>query len=162
VGQEVSLAVWQAVTKADEEALLDAAERAEAAHLVAAWPTGQGFRFTHALIRDVLYEHVSALRRGRLPRRVGGGLVAQPAPAPDAVAYHCHQAGDDRAAAWLTRAGERAEDGFALVTAVERYEAAFALLDAQDGDAAERGWLRLLAAAPHRNDDRDQALVWVE
>src|SRR4030095_14655659 len=34
VGQEVPLAVWGTVTAKDEETLLDAAERAEAAHLV--------------------------------------------------------------------------------------------------------------------------------
>jgi DNA-binding CsgD family transcriptional regulator len=78
------------------------------------------------------------------------------------VAYHFQQAGDARAAAWLTRAGERAEDAYALVTAAARYEAAFTLLDAQDGDPAERGWLRLLAAAHRRYDELDQALAWVE
>src|SRR5207302_1523200 len=54
------------------------------------------------------------------------------------------------------------EDAYALVTAAARYEAAFTLLDAQGGDAAERGWLRLLAAAQRRHEDRDQALAWVE
>ena len=129
------------------------------------WPRGRtatGIRFTHALIREALYEDVPALRRRRLHRQVGEALAALPAPDPDAVAYHFQQAGDARAAAWLVRAGERAEDAYALVTAAERYEAAFTLLDAQDGDAAERGWLRLLAAALRRHEDLDQALAWVE
>lgn len=80
VGQEVPLAAWEAVTRADEEALLSAAERAEAAHLVVAWPNGQGIRFTHALIRDVLYEHVPALRRRRLHRQAAEALIALPTP----------------------------------------------------------------------------------
>src|SRR5262249_47773016 len=63
IGQEVPLAVWEAVATLDQEGLLIAAERAEAAHLIAAWPDGRGVRFTHALIHDVLYEHVSPLRR---------------------------------------------------------------------------------------------------
>jgi DNA-binding CsgD family transcriptional regulator len=146
----------------DEEALLPAAERAVAAHLVAAWPNGRGIRFTHALVRDVLYEDISALRRGRVHRQVGEVLAAAPAPDPDAVAYHFQQAGDERAAAWLVRAGERAEDAFALVTAAARYEAALTLLDAQDGNAAERGWLRLLAAALRRHDDPNRAFAWAE
>ena len=162
IGQEVPLAVWGAVARADEEALLAVAERAEAAHLVAAWPNGQGIRFTHALIRDVLYEHVSALRRRRLHGQVAEALIALPAPDPDAVAYHLQRAGDGRAAAWLVRAAERAEDAYALVTAAERYETALTRLDAQDGDAAERGWLRLLAAALRRHEDRDQAIAWAE
>jgi DNA-binding CsgD family transcriptional regulator len=161
-GQEVPLSVWQAVTQVDEETLLTAAERAEAAHLVTASARDDAIRFAHALIRDVLYEHVSALRRRRLHRQVAEALIALPAPDPDAVAYHFQQAGDDRAAVWLVRAAERAEDAYALVTAAARYEAAFTLLDAQQGDAAERGWLRLLAAALRRYEDRDQALTWVE
>ena len=161
-GQEVPLAVWGAVAGTDEEILLAAAERAEAAHLVTASVRGDGIRFTHALIRDVLYEDVPALRRGRIHRQVAEALIALPAPDPDAVAYHLQQAGDERAAAWLVRAGERAEDAYALVTAAERYEAAMKLLDTQEADLAERGWVRLLAAALRRHDDRDRALEWVD
>ena len=58
--------------------------------------------------------------------------------------------------------GERAEDAYALVTAAERYEAAMKLLDTQEADLAERGWVRLLAAALRRHDDRDRAFQWVE
>jgi DNA-binding CsgD family transcriptional regulator/tetratricopeptide (TPR) repeat protein len=162
IGQEVPIAVWQAVTQEEEERLLAIAEQAEAAHLVAAWRSGEGMGFTHALIREVLYENVPAMRRRRLHRQVGEVLAALPEPEPDAVAYHFQQAGDARAAHWLVQAGERAEDAYALVTAAQRYEAAFTLLDAQDGDPAERGWLRLLAAAQRRHEDREQAIGWVE
>jgi predicted ATPase len=162
IGQEVPLAVWEAVTRADEETLLTAAERAETAHLVTASARFDGIHFTHALIHDVLYEDVPALRRRRIHLQVGEALAALPAPDPDAVAYHFQQAGDARAAEWLTRAAERAEDAYALVTAAERYEAAFRLLDAQDGDAAERGWLRLLAAELRGHRVPDQPLAWVE
>src|SRR5687768_1014013 len=161
-GQEVPLAVWGAVAGTDEEILLAAAERAEAAHLVTASARGDGIRFTHALIRDVLYEDVPALRRGRIHRQVAETLIAFPSPDPDTVAYHLQQAGDERAAAWLVRAGERAEDAYALVTAAERYEAAMKLLDTQEADLAERGWVRLLAAALRRHDDRDRAFEWAE
>ena len=161
-GQEVPLAVWEAVTQVHEDALLAATERAETAHLVTAWPNGQGIRFTHALIRDVLYEHVPALRRRRLHLKVGEALAALPAPDPDAVAYHFQQAGDERAAVWLVRAAERAEDAYALATAAERYEAAIAVLDAHAGAAGERGWARLLAAAHSRHQDRDRARAWAE
>jgi DNA-binding CsgD family transcriptional regulator len=162
VGQEVPLAVWEEVTRADEETLLAAVEQAEAAHLVTASTRDDSIRFTHALIRDVLYEHVPALRRRRLHRQVAETLMALPVPDPDAVAYHFQRAGDERAATWLTRAGERAEDAYALVMAAERYEAALALLDAQRGDPAERGWLRLLLASLRRHEDRDRARAWAE
>jgi DNA-binding NarL/FixJ family response regulator len=106
----VALAVWEAVSGADEETLLAAVERAEAAHLVTASTRGDAMRFTYALIHDVLYEHVPVLRRRRLHRQVAEALIALPAPDPDAVAYHFQRAGDERAAAWLVRTGERAED----------------------------------------------------
>jgi DNA-binding CsgD family transcriptional regulator len=162
VGQVVPLGVWGAVTGMDEEALLAAAERAEAAHLVTASARGDAIRFTHALIRDVLYEDVSALRRRRLHGQVAEVLAASPAPDPDAVASHFQLAGDERAAAWLVRAAERAEDAHAHLTAAARYETALTLLDAHDGEPAERGWLRLLAAALRRFQDLGQALGWVQ
>jgi DNA-binding CsgD family transcriptional regulator len=162
IGQEAPLAVWQAVTAKDDETLLTVAERAEAAHLVAASPRADGIRFAHALIRDVLYDHVAALRRRRLHQRVAEALIVLPAPDPDAVASHFQHAGDERGAPWLVRAAERAEDAYALVIAADRYEAAMTLLDTQSTDLAERGWVRLLAAALRRNDDRDRALAWVE
>src|SRR5262249_44770098 len=80
--------VWEAVTSVDEEALLAVAERAEAAHIVVASSRSDGIRFTHALIHDVLYENVPALRRRRLHRQVAEVLAASPAPDPDAVASH--------------------------------------------------------------------------
>jgi DNA-binding CsgD family transcriptional regulator len=162
IGQEVPLPVWKAVAQADEETLLGVVEEAEGAHLVVAWPNGQGIRFTHALIRDVLYEHVPALRRRRLHQQVAEALMALPAPDPDSVASHLQQAGDVRVAEWLVRAAERAEDAYALVTAAERYDAAIALLDAQNGDATERAWLRLLAAALLRYQDQDRAFAWAK
>ena len=162
IGQEVPIAVWEAVTAADVETLLTVAERAEAAHLVTATTRGDAIRFAHALIHDVLYEHVSALRRRRIHLQVADALAASLSPDPDSMAYHLQQAGDERAAEWLVRAAERAEDAYALVTATERYEAAITLLDAQQGDPGERGWLRLLAAVRRRHEDRHQAIAWAE
>ncbi len=162
IGQEVPLAVWEAVSGVDEETLMDAAERAETAHLVTASTRGHAIQFTHALIREVLYEDVPALRRRKIHNRVANVLIEFPSPDPDVVAFHLQQAGDERATEWLIRAGERADQAYALVTAAERYEAAFTLMDARQGDAGERGWLRLLAAALRRHDDRDRAFIWTE
>lgn len=122
---------------------------------------GDGIRFTHALIREALYESIPALRRRRIHREVGAILAALPSPDPDAVAYHFEQAGDERAALWLVRAGERAEDAYALVTATERYERAVAILDVQGGDPGERGWLRLLLALLRRYEEPGRAFMWV-
>ena len=81
-------------------------------------------------------------------RQVAEALIALPAPDPDAVAYHLQQAGDERAAAWLVRA--RAGGGCLRAGDGGRAEAAMKLLDTQEADLAERGWVRLLAAALRR------------
>lgn len=118
IGQDVPLATWEAVTLADEEALIALAEGAAAANFLTAWDNGAGVRFSHALIRDALYESIPAFRRRRLHRRVGEVLAALPISGyppvnPDTVAQHFQRAGDPRAAEWLTRAGEAAEDDYA-------------------------------------------------
>ena len=163
VGQEVPLAVWGAVARADEETLLAAAERAEAAHLVTASARGDGIRFTHALIRDVLYEDVPALRRRRIHRQVAEALIALPVAGPGRGGLP-PPAGGGRARGRVAGAGGRAGRG---------------CLRAGDGGRALRGrdrrcwmrkrrippsagWLRLLAAALRRHDDRDRAFAWAE
>jgi hypothetical protein len=116
-------------------------EQAVTAHLVEATPDGTGFRFVHALIREALYEGVLPLRRRVLHQKVGEALVGLPHADPDAVAYHFQRAGDPRAAEWLVRAGNRAQHAPAVLTAIDRYEAALALMEAGDATASTRGWL---------------------
>ena len=162
LGQEVSLTMWGLVAQVDEDLLLAVADQAEAAHLVTAATSGDGIQFRHALIRDALYESVPTIRRRRIHQQVAEVLATSPSPDPDAVAYHFQRAGNDRAAGWLVRAGERAEDAYALVAAAERYEAALGLLDTQGADSIERGWLRLLVASLCRYQKLDHAVTLVE
>ena len=77
VGQEVPLAVWQAVTPVDEETLLAAAERAEAAHLVTASTRSDGIRFTpRADPRRALRECARAAPAAVAPAGGGGARRA--------------------------------------------------------------------------------------
>ena len=117
IGQEVPLDLWRGVAGVVEEALLDVIERAAAAQVLDATPTGA--RFRHALIREALYEGVLPARRAGWHRRVGEALAATPRPDPDAVAHHFQGAGDARAAEWLIRAGERAWSSGAGLSAAE-------------------------------------------
>ncbi|HET7035865.1 MAG TPA: AAA family ATPase, partial [Thermomicrobiaceae bacterium] len=113
IGQVVPLGVWATVGEVDEDTLLGMAERAEEANLLRGLPAGDGVRFSHALIREALYDGIPSLRRRRLHLRVGEALIATANPAPDMVAYHLERAGDPRAVDWLIRAGERARDLYA-------------------------------------------------
>ena len=162
IGQEVPFALWAAVAGADEAALLGPVEQAGEARLVTDLPDGGGVRFAHALIREALYEGAGALRRRALHRRIGEHLVAQPAPDPDAVAYHLCRAGDPRAAEWLVWAGERAWRAYAWLTAAERFEAALALMGQQGAEAGRRGWLTFRLATMRRYGDARGALGHAE
>ncbi|MGI8477554.1 MAG: hypothetical protein ACR2OO_14465, partial [Thermomicrobiales bacterium] len=143
IGQDVPLALWAEVAALDEDALLTIVEAAIEANVLDAERDGLSVRFVHALIREVLYESVSPPRRRTWHRLAGEAVAARPHPDPDAVAYHFQQAGDPRAPEWLTRAGERAQRAYAWATAIERFAAGLALLDAQNADRKQRAWLLL-------------------
>ncbi len=156
VGQEPPFDLWATVSAAGEGALLATVERALAARVVEA--THDGVRFAHALIREVLYDGVLAPRRRAWHRRAGEALLATPRPDPDAVADHFQRAGDARAAAWLVRAGDRADLAYARRTAEARFAAALALLEGGAHGAAERGWLLLRLARLQRYTDSARLL----
>lgn len=150
IGQDVPLALWATVGGADEDTVLHHAEGALATRLVAELPDGAGVRFAHALIREAVYEGLPALRRRALHRRVGEALVAAASPDPDMAASHFQRAGDPRAVEWLVRAGLRARDGAASITAAARFVAAAALLAGDAARAGTRGWLLFLGAVGGR------------
>jgi DNA-binding CsgD family transcriptional regulator len=160
LGQEPPFALWATVGDAGEEALLATAERAVAAHALEA--TASGVRFAHALIREALYAGVLAPRRRAWHRRAGEALLATPGPDPDVVAHHLRQAGDQRAAAWLVRAGERAQRAYAWLTAAERFAAALALLEEQGADAGRRIALLITLAQLRRYGDARESIALLE
>ena len=72
-------------------------------------PTVTGYRFHHALVREVLYNSIMLNQRRGLHLQVGEALLNAPGPDPDALAGHFQRAGDARAAEWLVRSGNQAE-----------------------------------------------------
>jgi len=158
IGQDVSLDLWAAITDTDEDTLLFAVAVAGAG-VIAETQDGVRAMFAHALVRAVLYEGITPSRRRRLHRQIADTLIAQTNPDPDAVAYHLRLANDDRAAYWLTRAGERAERAFANLIAAERYTTALVLRTNAGEAAGERGWLLNGIARTRRyTDPRDGIL----
>jgi DNA-binding CsgD family transcriptional regulator len=163
IGQVVPLALWATVGAATEETLLPLVERAVEANIMDATADGLAVRFTHALIREALYEGVLPPRRRLWHRQIGEALLAQgTAPDPDAVAYHLNQAGDRRAVVWLTRAGERAQRAFAWRTATLRFATAVALLEGDGTALNERGWLRFRLALLRRFEDPGAGVAYLE
>ncbi len=163
IGQVAPLRLWAAVSGASEETLLLLVERAVEANIIDATPDGLAVRFTHALIRETLYDGVLPPWRRVLHRQIGEALLAQDtAPDPDIVAYHLNQAGDRRAVVWLIKAGERAQRAFAWRTATQRFETALALLEGDDTAMNERGWLRFRLALLGRFEHPGEGVAYLE
>lgn len=80
-----------------EDDVLVALEEAMAVHLIEPVPQTQQFRFSHALIRECIYDEMLGLRRARLHLRIGE-LLEERSGADDPIvlpqlAYHFSEAG---------------------------------------------------------------------
>ena len=88
------------------------------------------YRFTHDLVRDVVYTELGAARRLVLHQRARELLEAEGAPAAE-LAYHALAAGEAEAAyRYSLQAGNEALAVFAVEEAIVYYEQARALLKA--------------------------------
>lgn len=159
IGQDVPLPLWRAVAAMKEEQLLLVVERAVAARVLEESATGIDVRFTHALIRQALYEGITPPRRRIWHRQVAEWLADAPAPDPDVIGYHFRQAGDARAADWLIRAGERAQHSFLWQAAIERFEAAALLMEGDAQRARARGWLLVRLAWLRRFSHPQEGII---
>jgi class 3 adenylate cyclase len=149
IGREFGLEVLQRVSGLGTDPLLDALDEAVAARVVSEVARTAGrYAFAHALIRETLYEELSATRRIRLHRQIGEALEAlygaNPEPHLAELAYHFFEAaqggGDvDRAIAYAVRAGDRAAGMMAHEEAARQYDLGLQALD-----------LRQPAAEPER------------
>ncbi|MDQ3676516.1 MAG: AAA family ATPase [Actinomycetota bacterium] len=97
------------------------------------------FTFSHALVREVLYGQLSISRRVRLHHRVAQALEAlaqRDSVNPAELAHHFllarHFTGPGPARTYAIAAGDRATELLAYEEAVEHYEQAVALFEADD------------------------------
>ncbi|MGH9038353.1 MAG: ATP-binding protein [Acidimicrobiia bacterium] len=154
VGVEFELSILQVVEVLSEEDLLSTIEEATEARLVleVAGLAGR-YRFAHALVRDSLYDGLSAARRVTLHRRVAEAIEAVHATQLDdhlpALAHHYARASapagvTSKAVDYTARAGDRALAQFANDEAVTYYRSALELLDAAERPRDEGRRLELL------------------
>jgi DNA-binding NarL/FixJ family response regulator len=158
IGETVEFGLWSAVCERTLDELVDDYEHAVALSIVTDLPDGDHFRFSHALLRQALYEGVSAVRRRLIHAGIADAMLAAPSPDPDSVAYHLGQARDPRQAFWLIRAGDRAQRSFAWRSALDRFQAAIRVIDEGPRQAPERGWLLFRLGAVLRISDPSTAL----
>lgn len=146
VGRDFSLNVLEAVGDLSVDRLLEVLEEAVRSRLVAEVPGSLGrYRFSHALIRETLYEELSSPRRVRLHRQVGEVLEALYGPSGPhltELAHHFFEAapagGVARAIEYAVRAGERASSLLAYEEAAGHYERALQALELRGADDSMR------------------------
>jgi hypothetical protein len=151
--------------------LLELLDEALAGHLLAEAPSQAGsFRFAHGLIRETLYNDLSAIRRARLHGAVGEALERAGGGPGGAglleLAHHFIEAapaGDaQRALDYAERAGHEALRALAYEQAADLFDAALRALDLVDEpDEHRRGELVLARgqAQMHAGEDAARACL---
>jgi DNA-binding CsgD family transcriptional regulator len=145
IGLDVPIMLWKQVAAPHNATFGGAVEQALSANVLAESAPGTHLHFTHALVRDSLYEGIPLLRRQDWHRRVAEALEESDASELEAIAYHYRRALDPRAAECFIRAGVRAEP-VAWLTAEKHFEAALEVLGPGGADPNRRGWLHLRRA----------------
>jgi len=152
MGAEFELPVLHAAGDLREETLLSALEEATHARLVTE-VSATRYRFSHALVRDTLYDQLTAARRVSLHRRVAKAIEVVHAGAVDdhlpALAHHWAKASapvtdTTRAVEYAQRAGDRALAQLAHDEAARYYGSGLELLDAGGADPGDARRLQLL------------------
>jgi predicted ATPase/class 3 adenylate cyclase len=104
------------------------------------------YRFTHALLHEVVYQNLLVRRRTELHGRVGRSLEASVGETPsrlediEALGHHFRLSGEKlKGARYLVKAGDWARAIYANEDAVRQYERALVTFGECESDAAERG-----------------------
>ncbi|MET0908381.1 MAG: BTAD domain-containing putative transcriptional regulator, partial [Ilumatobacteraceae bacterium] len=151
VGREVNVPLVARVTELDLDRCAERLDEA-AAHrmLVSAPESASKLRFAHALVREVLLDGLTPLRRSRLHLRVADALDATGSGDVETVADHLWRAAalgvGDRAASALERAAELAVGRVAYSTAEDLLHRAVVLRRDSPGATSSVGRQALLDA----------------
>ena len=177
IGRDFDATLHERVVGLGEDEYLNALDEALSTGLVVETGSDASYSFSHALIRETLYEGMSAARRARIHRRVGEALEAGRGDrqrSPDrrgsdrnlvALAHHFTRAAGvedvDKAITYACRAGEWATKMLAHEEAGEQYTRALEVLDRFQPDALQRRCelLLLIGEARVRSGERVLALL---
>jgi DNA-binding SARP family transcriptional activator/tetratricopeptide (TPR) repeat protein len=135
IGREFAVDALAHVGDVPEEKLLDLLDEAMAARIVSEHPAGNArLRFAHVLIRDTLYEGLTAARRVRIHRLVVDALEAlygdNAGPHLAEFAYHSVAGRDlNKGLRYARRAGDRALALLAYEESARLYRQALDTLD---------------------------------
>jgi class 3 adenylate cyclase len=159
IGREFGLDVLVQVSDLSEDRLVELLEEAVAARVITeVTATNARYLFSHALIRETLYDELTLTRRVRLHRRIANVLeglyAAKPEPHLAELAYHFFQAarvGDvDKAVTYAQQAGQRAVALLAYEEAARLYGLALQAIDLKDQPGQDQRCNLLLALGDAR------------
>ncbi|MGD0028626.1 MAG: tetratricopeptide repeat protein [Candidatus Bathyarchaeia archaeon] len=146
IGNDFTIEAMCAVTGIEEDKLLELMDRMFKTGLIKERVTrGQGIcSFADILVRDVVYEEVSPLKRKKLHGVVGSALERVYAQKVDEhlgeLASHFLEAGEqDKALDYFLKAGERATKIYAHDEAASNLQSALKLLEEKEGAISEKG-----------------------
>jgi DNA-binding SARP family transcriptional activator len=166
VGRDVDAQLLEQVATLDEDQFLNSLDEALAAGLVVETPARPGrYSFSHALIRETLYDGMSAPRRGRIHRRVGEALEARHSDRDlTALALHFTRAAGqqdaEKAIQYARRAAEQATKMLAHEEAAEHYARALEVLSQFEPEATAKRCELLLLLGQSRVRAGERALAW--
>ncbi|HEX4280931.1 MAG TPA: AAA family ATPase [Solirubrobacteraceae bacterium] len=147
IGRDVDGELLESVVQLGDDEFLAALEEALGAVLLVESDERPGsYLFSHALIRETLYESMSALRRARIHKRVGEAIEAAQGRRHERylpeLAYHFTRAADpddaEKAITYAFRAGEQATTMLAHEEAAEHYARALEVQGRFQPEAFER------------------------
>ena len=170
LGREFDLDTLEVVSDRKGNELLDVLDEAIASRLVVEQPDTPGhYRFSHAIVRETLYDDVPSARRMRFHRQIAEAIERQPDQIERRLAelaLHFSEgaaAGDpDKAVHYARRAGAHAMEVLAFEEGARLYQMALDALDLRGDDQRARcevlialGDARTKSGAP---DDGQEAL----
>jgi predicted ATPase len=154
IGQEFSREIL--VQTLEAEWRLEPLAEALRSSLVTEVPQELGrYRFTHALVREALYEEIETSERAQIHRRVAETLEQLPGVTPRSnlaeIAFHHTEGASpeefEKAISFAKRAGERAVEQLAWEEASTHFRDALKLLDQREARTADERCQLLLATA---------------
>ena len=140
IGREFRLPTLERVSGRGATSCSERWRRSVHARLIEEQEAVGHYRFSHALVRETLYEELRTARRVRLHGQVGAALERIHTRDLDAhaaeLAYHYAEAAPagfaEQAVAYASQAAERAMTRFAWESAIEQYQLALQMLDLLD------------------------------
>ena len=157
IGYEIPLDLIERLHSGTASELDTALGQAIEHHIVFQVSGQRKLRFSHALVRQTIYEGIPPLGRQYLHLEIGRLLADRPQSNPTDVANHLYQAGDKRAIEWLIRAAEQAQAVYAPQTVLIQCGRAIELAG-QHGHAAPIAAYRRRGRARELSGDFDGAL----